>query len=149
LENDSRLDIYFPVELTSDLSHLSDNQKKMLAHLIDASKIMDDLFWKQAFGEDKTPFLAKIENPKVKDFAAINYGPWDRLNGDKPFLSGYQAKSHGAEFYPSDMSKAEFEQQEFNDKTGLYSMVTRDDQSKLVSVAYSEMYYIRCIFTFS
>ncbi len=140
LESDSRLDIYFPVELTSDLSHLSDNQKKMLAHLIDASKIMDDLFWKQAFGEDKTSFLAKIENPKVKDFAAINYGPWDRLNGDKPFLSGYQAKSHGAEFYPSDMSKAEFEEQEFNDKTGLYSMVTRDDQGKLVSVAYSEMY---------
>jgi len=140
LENESRLDIYFPVELTSDLSHLTDNQKKMLALLIDASKIMDDLFWKQAFGEDKTSFLAKIENPKVKDFAAINYGPWDRLNGDKPFLSGYQVKSHGAEFYPSDMTKAEFEQQEFNDKTGLYSMVTRDDHGKLVSVAYSEMY---------
>ncbi|NVK24803.1 MAG: Zn-dependent hydrolase, partial [Gammaproteobacteria bacterium] len=140
LADKSRLDIYFPVELTSDLTHLSDNQKKMLSLLIDASEIMDDLFWQQAFGEDKTTFLTKINDPKVKDFAAINYGPWDRLNGDKPFLSGYEAKSHGAEFYPSDMTKAEFEQQEFNDKTGLYSMVTRDEQGKLVSIAYSEMY---------
>lgn len=140
LVDESRLDIYFPVELTSDLSHLSDNQKNMLGLLIDASKIMDELFWKQAFGEDKTSFLANISNSKVKDFATINYGPWDRLNGDKPFLNGYQAKPNGAQFYPSDMTKAEFEQQKFNDKMGLYSIVTRDNQGKLVSVAYSELY---------
>lgn len=140
LVDESRLDIYFPVELTSDLSHLSDNQKTMLGLLIDASKIMDELFWKQAFGEDKTSFLANISNSKVKDFATINYGPWDRLNGDKPFLNGYQAKPNGAQFYPSDMTKAEFEQQKFNDKMGLYSIVTRDNQGKLVSVAYSELY---------
>ena len=122
LESENRLNIYFPVELTSDLSHLTDNQKQMLALLIDASNIMDDLFWKQAFGEDKKSFLANINNPKVKEFAKINYGPWDRLNGDKPFLSGYKTKAHGAEFYPSDITKAEFEQQNFNNKNGLYSL---------------------------
>lgn len=140
LESESRLNIYFPVELTSDLSHLTENQKQMLALLIDASKIMDDLFWKQAFGEDKKSFLANITNPKVKDFAVINYGPWDRLNGDKPFLSGYEAKAHGAEFYPRDMTKSEFEQQDFNDKNGLYSIVSRDAQGQLTSIAYSEIY---------
>eukprot|EP00494_Astrolonche_serrata_P028416 UN28682 len=41
-----RLDIYTDFSLQSDLSHLSDNQKAMVAKLIDASKIMDDLFWK-------------------------------------------------------------------------------------------------------
>ena len=53
LVDESRLSIYHGVDLTSDLSHLSDNQHKMLSLLIDASKIMDDLFWKQAFFEDR------------------------------------------------------------------------------------------------
>ncbi|MCF2950033.1 Zn-dependent hydrolase [Paraglaciecola aquimarina] len=136
----NRLNIYFPVELNTDLSHLSDNQKQMLVHLIDASKIMDKLFWQQAFGEDKHTFLAKIEDPKMKSFAIINYGPWDRLNGDKVFLEGYQAKSPGAEFYPSDMTKTEFEQQNFTAKKGLYSIVERDSHGKLISTPYSKKY---------
>ena len=86
----NRLDIYKEVTLSADLSHLSANQKQMLALLIDASKIMDDLFWQQAFSQDKKTFLASIKDEKVRHFAEINYGPWDRLNGDKPFLSGYE-----------------------------------------------------------
>lgn len=140
LTNESRLDIYYPVELTSDLSQLSENQKKLLGRLIDASKIMDDLYWQQAFGEDKAEFLAKIHDPKVKKFAEINYGPWDRLNGDTPFLSGYDNKALGAEFYPHDMTKVEFEQQDFADKKGLYSVVKRTENGKLVAVPYSKMY---------
>ncbi|MEG3766768.1 dipeptidyl-peptidase 3 family protein [Alteromonas sp. 14N.309.X.WAT.G.H12] len=136
----SRLDIYYPVELTSDLSHLSEKQKQLIARLIDAAKIMDDLFWQQAFGEDKTQFLAKLQDPKVRKFAEINYGPWDRLNGDTPYLSGYDAKALGAEFYPHDMTKAEFEQQDFVNKKGLYSVVKRSESGKLVAVPYSKMY---------
>ena len=52
----NRLDIYTDFTLTSDLSHLSDNQKQMVGKLIDASKIMDELFWRQAFGENKDAF---------------------------------------------------------------------------------------------
>ncbi len=135
-----RLDIYKTVTLSADLSSLTNNQKQMVSLLIDASKIMDDLFWKQAFGQDKKSFLANIADPKAKAFADINYGPWDRLDGDKTFLTGFDNKSHGAEFYPSDMTKAEFEQQEFDDKDGLYSIVQRDEQGKLTSIAYSEIY---------
>ncbi|WP_372619944.1 hypothetical protein, partial [Alteromonas stellipolaris] len=47
---------------------LRDNQKKMIALLIDASKIMDDLFWKQAFFGDKSEFLNSIESDEVKHF---------------------------------------------------------------------------------
>ncbi|WP_286266213.1 dipeptidyl-peptidase 3 family protein [Thalassotalea atypica] len=135
-----RLDIYKTVTLSADLSHLTSNQKQMVSLLIDASKIMDDLFWKQAFGLDKEAFLANIADPKVRAFADINYGPWDRLDGDKVFLSGFKEKSHGAQMYPTDMTKAEFEQQDFNDKTGLYSIVRRDEQGKLSTIAYSEEY---------
>lgn len=138
---ESRLGIYHPVDLTSDLSHLSGRQKQMVAVLIDAAKIMDDLFWKQAFGGDKDKFLASIDDPKVRQFADINYGPWDRLDGDKAFLTNTDEKPLGAQFYPQDMTKAEFEGAEFADKQGLYSMVVRDPQGKLTSVPYSEIYH--------
>ncbi|MFT5851233.1 MAG: hypothetical protein ACI87J_001200 [Colwellia sp.] len=139
-EAKSRLDIYKPVTLSADLSHLSKNQKKMIVLLIEASDIIDELFWQQAFGEDKASFLASIEDEKVREFARINYGPWDRLDGDKPFLSGYQAKAAGAEFYPNDLTKAEFEQADFADKSGLYSVVKRTSDGQLTSVAFSELY---------
>jgi hypothetical protein len=139
-ESKSRLDIYKPVTLTADLNHLSDNQKQMVVLLIEASDIIDELFWQQAFGEDKETFLASIKDEKVREFARINYGPWDRLDGDKIFLSGYKAKAHGAEFYPSDITKEEFEKADFADKKGLYSVVKRNNDGKLTSVAYSELY---------
>ncbi|SES71693.1 dipeptidyl-peptidase 3 family protein [Thalassotalea agarivorans] len=138
---EQRLDIYYQVPLTADLTHLSDNQKEMLGLLIEASNIMDDLFWQQAFGEGKDQFLAAISDPKVRKFAQMNYGPWDRLNGDKPFIQGFEQKAVGAQFYPQDMTKAEFEAQDFADKDGLYSLVRRDEQGKLTAIAYSEAYH--------
>jgi len=140
VEAQNRLDIYKPVTLTADLSHLSENQKEMIVLLIEASDIIDELFWQQAFGEDKETFLASIKDEKVREFARINYGPWDRLDGDKPFLSGYNAKASGAEFYPSDMTKDEFEKADFEDKKGLYSVVQRKSEGQLTSVAFSELY---------
>ncbi|MCF6436814.1 Zn-dependent hydrolase [Pseudoalteromonas sp. MMG022] len=138
--NPSRLDIYTQVTLNTDLSHLSDNQKQMVAKLIDASKLMDDLFWKQSFGMDKDTFLSRIEDEKVRTFADINYGPWDRLDGDKVFLSGFEEKALGAEFYPHDMSKEELNNSDIKDKQGLYSIIKRDEQGKLYSAPYSEIY---------
>ncbi|WP_394192745.1 Zn-dependent hydrolase [Pseudoalteromonas atlantica] len=135
-----RLAIYTDFSLTTDLSHLTDNQKAMIATLIDASKIMDELFWRQAFGEDKASFLAKINDPKVQKFAAINYGPWDRLNGDQVFLSGYEEKAPGAQFYPADITKEELNNADIKDKNGLYSIVKRDEAGKLYTVDYSVEY---------
>lgn len=136
----NRLDIYKEVTLSADLNHLSSNQKKMLALLIDASKIMDDLFWQQAFSQDKKTFLASIKDEKVRRFAEINYGPWDRLDGDKVFLTQNDIKAHGAEFYPKDMTKAEFEQATLANKDGLYSIISRNDEGQLMTIAYSEIY---------
>ena len=112
----------------------------MLSKLIDASEIMDDLFWKQAFFGDKKAFLQQFSNEELKAFAAINYGPWDRLNGDAPYLSGYGEKAAGAEFYPQDMTKAEFAAAEFADKDGLYSVVERTESGDLTATPYSEKY---------
>ena len=140
LVDNSRLGIYHQVPLTADLSHLSKNQKHMLSKLIDASEIMDDLFWKQAFFGDKKAFLQQFSNEELKAFAAINYGPWDRLNGDAPYLSGFGEKAAGAEFYPQDMTKAEFATADFADKDGLYSVVERTKSGNLTATPYSEKY---------
>lgn len=140
LVDKNRLDIYRQVTLEADLSKLSDNQRTMLGKLIDASKIMDDLFWKQAFFGDKAEFLNGIKDEKIREFADINYGPWDRLNGDAAFLSGYEEKPLGAEFYPHDMDKEAFATADFTDKRGLYSVVRRNDKGDLISVPYSKAY---------
>lgn len=135
-----RLNIYTPVKLNTDLSHLSENQKKMLGKLIDASKIMDDLFWRQAFGDNKAAFLASIKDEKLRHFAAINYGPWDRLNGDQVFISGFDKKPLGAQFYPATMSKDALNNAQVADKTGLYSLIKQDKNGKLSSHTYANTY---------
>ena len=136
---EQRLDIYTPYELTSDLSHLSSDQKKMISLLIDASKIMDDLFWQQAFPGNKDNLLAQVEE-RAKEFTVINYGPWDRLNNNQPFLTGFEDKPEGANFYPEDMTKVEFESADLADKDSLYTLLRRDENGDLMTVPYSEAF---------
>ena len=136
----ARLNIYKNVELTADLSKLSTNQKNMIKLLIQAAKIMDELFWLQAAGTNKSEFLSKIKNPKTRKFAEINYGPWDRLNNNAPFLLQTKAKPLGAFFYPANLKKQSFEQKELINKTSLYTLISRDDDDKLITVPYSQAY---------
>lgn len=130
-----RLGIYHPVELRPPLEGLSDRQRRMLRLLIEAAEIMDQLFWRQAYG-DPAPLLASIDDPAVAEFVRLNFGPWDRLDGNRPFLAGYSDKPAGARFYPEDMDRAEFEAWEHPDKNNPYSLVRRDDRGALVLVPY-------------
>ncbi|GAA5525675.1 hypothetical protein Maes01_02247 [Microbulbifer aestuariivivens] len=134
-----RFDIYVPVELNADLSSLSDKQRQMIAKLIDASAIMDRLFWLQSFGP-AAELLPKIDDPARRKFADINYGPWDRLENNAPFVEGYGQKPLGAGFYPEDMTKEEFEAWQQPGKDGLYSLVRRDDEGNLILVPYHQAY---------
>lgn len=131
----ARLDIYAPFKLQADLSHLTLRQQQLLVKLIEASRIMDQLFWAQAWGERDT-LLADIDDAGLRRFADINYGPWDRLDGDRPFLREVGAKPPGARFYPGDMSKQEFEDWDQSGKTGLYSLVRRDERGALILLPY-------------
>ena len=136
---DERLGIYTPFKLTADISHLSDSQKKMLSILFDAADIMNELYWKQTIGQ-KRLFLEKISNEDAEKFAMINYGPWDRLNANVPFFKGVGVKPAGANFYPPDMSKEEFEAFDDPDKTSLYTLIRRNKDGSLRSVWYHEAY---------
>ncbi len=135
----SRLDIYAEVELNPNFEGLSENQKTMIGLLIDAGKITDDLFWKQVWG-DRSTLLDSISDPKVKLFAEYNYGPWDRLDSDKPFIDGHGERPKGVQYYPRDMSKDEFEAWQQEGKDGLYSLVKRDENGDLMLVKYSQEY---------
>ena len=136
----SRLGIYHPVELDPDLSGLSEDQREMLRMLIDAAEIMDDLFWRQSFG-DPAPLLEAVEDPVVRAFVEINYGPWDRLDGNRPFLAGFGEKPPGAQFYPEDMTKDEFEAWNNPDKRNPYSQVRRLESGNLLLVPYSAQFF--------
>lgn len=137
---DARPEIYADFKLTADLSALSEQQREMIELLIDASQIMDDLFWRQAYGDDYEAWLETITDADTRLFAEINYGPWDRLDGDKPFINGVGAKPLGANFYPADMSREEFEAAYLPGKNGLYSLVRRDREGKLMLVPYHVEY---------
>lgn len=130
---------YATVQLTTDISHLSDNQKEMLKLLFSAAKVMDNIFWMENAGKKKA-FLESIENKDLRNYAKINYGPWDELSNLAPFVEGYGEKPPGAQFYPADMTKEEFEAFDHLDKTSLYTLIRRDKQNKLKVVWYHKAF---------
>jgi hypothetical protein len=135
-----RPDIYAEFPLVADLSHLSDGQRQMLVLLIQASQIMDDLFWRQAYGEGYQEWLASIGVDDARRFAEANYGPWDRLNDEAPFMPDVGEKPLGAQFYPADMTKDEFEAASLEGKTGLYSFIRRNESGELTLVPFHVEY---------
>ncbi len=132
----ARPGIYAPVTLTANLADLSAKERSMLALFIDAASVMDDLFWAQTYPGDRGKLLAGIADPTARRFVEINYGPWDRLEGNQPFVPGVGAKPPGAGFYPLDMTKQEFERADLPGKTGEYSVIRRDAAGKLAVVPY-------------
>lgn len=138
-EMQKNLGKYVSVKLTSDVNKLSEKEQQMLPLLIKAAEKMNDLFWYEAYG-DKTELLNSIEDEDTKTFVKINYGPWDRLDGNKPFVEGVGEKPLGANFYPKDMTKEEFEAADIEDKSSIYNFVRRDENGKLYSIPYHKQF---------
>ncbi|MFN8255087.1 MAG: Zn-dependent hydrolase [Bacteroidales bacterium] len=122
-------------KLTSDLSQLSDKEKQMIVLLLDAAKIIDDIFWVEAFG-DKQIVLDSARDEATRRFVEINYGPWERLNDNAPFITSFGKKPEGANYYPKDITKEEFEAFSAKDKNSQYTIIRRDDKGKLMSIPY-------------
>ncbi len=140
---------YQSVKLTSDLP-LTDTERELVGHLIQAADAMTPVFWVQAYG-DPQELSGDITDPSVLEFTKINFGPWDRLDGNAPFLDGYGPKPKGANLYPSDITAEELNKaieaaQAVDDieraeaLSGLYTLVRRDDHGKLITIPYSEAF---------
>jgi hypothetical protein len=134
-----KINEFVTVKLTTDIAKLSDKEKQMIPLLIDVAKIMDDLYWEQVIG-DKQKFMDSVPDSLARVFAGINYGPWERLNGNSPFISKYGEKPAGARFYPADMTKEEFEKWDNKDKTSQYSVIERNQDKSLKNTWYHEIY---------
>lgn len=137
-EMQKKVEEFASVKLTADLSQLTAEEKELVGIFLDIADIMDDLFWMQAYGNKAD--MDTISDTYVKDFAMINYGPWERLNDMKPFVGGYGEKPLGANFYPKDMTKEEFDALKDKNKSSLYTVVRRDKDGKLVVKWYREEY---------
>ena len=135
-----RLARYTTVRLIADESKLSAKERQMLPLLIDAARAMDGAFWGEAYG--KRDDIMSISDPTVRRLAEINFGPWDRLDDNTPFIPGVGPKPAGAEYYPHDMTKAEFEEAvkvggaRADSLKGLYTIVRRDASGKLVTIPF-------------
>ena len=134
-----KLDEYASFTLTTDMSKLSDKEKAMIPILIEVAEIMDNLFWQEAYG-DKAALLSSLPDDATREFAKINYGPWDRLDNNAPFVDGVGEKPAGAQYYPSDMTKEEFDAFESDNKTSLYTFIKRDNQGNLYTEWYHEAF---------
>ena len=135
-----RLAKYTPVRLTADLSALSPRERQMIPLLIDAARAMDRVFWLEAYGPPE-PLIKTARTAETQRFIEINYGPWDRLDGNAPFVAGVGPKPKGANFYPADMDTAEFAAAAAapggERLKSQYTIVGRDSARKLIAVPYS------------
>jgi hypothetical protein len=136
---EQRVSIYAPFRLTTDISEFSPGKREMLKLLIEAAQIMDDLFWRQAWG-DKAALLNSIDNEATRRLAVMNYGPWDRLAGDRSFVDGIEDKPLGANLYPRDMTKEEFEAADLEGKASQYTVLERGADGGLKVVPYSQAF---------
>jgi len=136
----ARPQIYAPFTLQSDLSWLTDKERRMLGLFIDAAEVMDGLFWRQAYGDRDALLKQLAGDPAAQRFAVMNYGPWDRLADNAPFVAGIGAKPLGAQFYPLDMTKEEFERANLPGARSEYTVLRRDAKGALRTVPYHVEY---------
>jgi hypothetical protein len=144
---------FAPAPLDVDLSALSAGDKKALAKLIEAGRIVNHLFMQQFWSGDLALYqklqLDKSALGKARlHYFWINKGPWSEIDGHKAFLPGVPAKKlAGANFYPEDMTKEEFEAwaktlypESKEQAEGFFTVIRRDANKKLKMVPYSEAY---------
>ena len=134
-----KVESYAVVEVSSPLyDALSENDKKIVGLFRQAAEIMDGLFWKQTFG-DKSEMEA-LTDEYAKAYAMINYGPWDHLDNNAPFIEGYGEKPLGCQYYPQDMTMEEWDAFQDPDKLSLYTVIRRDENGALKTVWYRDEY---------
>ncbi len=120
-----KLAAYKTVRLTTDISKMSMEEREGLKHLIKAAEMVDQIFWMQAYGGNLA--ADTVSKKSVREFMRINYGPWDRLDNNRPFIEGVGAKPLGANFYPSDMRKGEFDSLTDESKNSPYTIIVREE----------------------
>ena len=150
---------FAPTEITADLSRVSPADRRVLAKLVAASKILDELFLRQVWVGNESMLLDLVRDQSADGRARLHYfllnkGPWSRLDHNEPFVAGAPAKPAGANFYPDGASKEEIERwinslspAEKEKATGFFTVIRRpvgpagrNLSSGFVAIPYSQEY---------
>ena len=145
----TQLKKFAPVTVSYDRSILSEKDQQVVGKLVEAAKLIDQIFLGQVYSQNdaiKKSLLGSNEadDQTYLEYFKIMYGPFDRLDENKPFLGANQ-KPEGANYYPGDITKEEFLQWIENhqeDKESFESNFTviRRQGEKLVAIPYSRAY---------
>ena len=147
---------YAEVKISYDESVLSQPERVALQRIVQAAAVMDEIFLRQVWegNEDLRQQLvyaagSDAENKELMadlyHFFRINFGPWNRLEHDAPFVGNVE-KPSGAGYYPTDITKEEFEKfcEENPDQDeamrGFFTRVVRDEDGKLQTEPYNKVY---------
>lgn len=146
-----KIKAYAPVEISVDISHLTDNQKLLVQKLVKAGILADQIFWKQSAHDaisvrDSLMQISSEESQTILKYVNLNYGPYDVIYDQMRFVGdGPERRPIQGGYYPIDLTAEEFE--EFiknnpNQEESLknqYSVVVRDGEN-LKSIPYKEYY---------
>ncbi len=141
----ARLAAYAPTEITASVAHLPPAEAAALRKLVEAARIMDELFWAQACPcreeiEARVQAIAGPGGEAARSYFAINFGPWDRRFERQPFVGDWP-HPRGAGFYPRDLTDAEKELIQADARlSALQTVVRRDEQGGLRAIPYGEFW---------
>ncbi len=141
---------FAPIEITVKMDHLSDKEKEIVKLLVKAGQHADEIFWMQTASDaiatrDMLKTRADAASKDTLDYVMISYGPYERIHESRFVGQGPAKRPEGGTFYPSDMTKEEFENYvkanpgQEKELVGLYTVVRRDGD-KLKAVPYHEEY---------
>ena len=149
----TKISQFAPTEVSADVSHLSDGDRKALDKIIQAAKLMDPIFYRQVWSGN-VALKAKLEADKSPlgqqrlHYFVVNKGPWSRPNQEEPFIPDVpHEKPPQAGFYPDDIKKDEFNtwaqglsEDDRKKAQGFFTVIRRGADSKLTIVPYSQEY---------
>jgi hypothetical protein len=143
---------YAPADISADISALPDRERRALAKLVEAAKLMDSLFLRQVWAgndamlQDLARRTDELGRARLHYFL-INKGPWDRLDHNRVFVPGAPPKPDGANFYPEGATKADV--QKWIDAlpighkepaTGFFTTIRRGANNTMAAIPYNMEY---------
>jgi hypothetical protein len=142
-----------PTDLRVDVSKLSAGDRQALPKLIEAARVLNDIFLTQMWSGNHA-LHAKLRSDasalgKARlDYFWLNKSPWSDIDDHAAFLPDVPPKKlPGANFYPEDMTREEFEawvktlsKPEREQAEGFFTVIRRDANRKLHAVRYSQEY---------
>jgi len=149
----NKIDRFAPTELSADLSCLSRDDKIVLDKIVQSAELMDHIYLHQVWNGNYD-LLEKLQKNTSEEgklrylYFLMNMGPWSQVDNNEAFVDGVpKVKPLGANFYPADLTRDEFENwvknlsvSEKEKAKGFFYVIRRDSKGNLITVPYSNEY---------